>query len=102
MRLVKLGLRPIPAKGEPFDPYLHQAIEMVDTTRLRIIMSSTNCSEDYKLKDRLAPSFMVRVARNPAANLPETLKGFGNHSDQQRKKTPVDILYFEVFFAFGV
>src|SRR5437879_6441360 len=30
--LVKLGLRPIPAKGEPFDPHLHQAIEMVDTT----------------------------------------------------------------------
>src|SRR6266478_9643810 len=29
--LVKLGLRPIPAKGEPFDPHLHQAIEMVDT-----------------------------------------------------------------------
>src|SRR6266849_10069229 len=29
--LTKLGLRPIPAKGEPFDPHLHEAIEMVDT-----------------------------------------------------------------------
>src|SRR5580658_7912474 len=30
--LQKLGLRAIPAKGEPFDPHLHEAIEMVDTT----------------------------------------------------------------------
>ena len=30
--LQKLGLRPIPATGEPFDPHLHEAIEMVDTT----------------------------------------------------------------------
>ncbi|HEV2114600.1 MAG TPA: nucleotide exchange factor GrpE, partial [Terriglobales bacterium] len=29
--LEKLGLRPIPAKGEPFDPRLHEAIEMVDS-----------------------------------------------------------------------
>src|SRR6202521_3194654 len=26
--LLKLGLRPIPAKGEPFDPHLHEAIEI--------------------------------------------------------------------------
>ena len=30
--LGKLGLRTIPAKGEPFDPRWHEAIEMVDTT----------------------------------------------------------------------
>ena len=28
--LVKLGVRPIPAKGEPFDPRYHEAIEMVE------------------------------------------------------------------------
>ena len=41
--LVKLGLRPVPAKGEPFDPHLHQAIEMVERgcspeTALRILL----------------------------------------------------------------
>src|SRR5580704_13890189 len=30
--LGKLGLRPIPARGELFDPRWHEAIEMVDTT----------------------------------------------------------------------
>ncbi|MGH9529037.1 MAG: nucleotide exchange factor GrpE, partial [Terriglobales bacterium] len=30
--LQKLGLRAISAKGEPFDPHLHEAIEMVDTS----------------------------------------------------------------------
>ena len=29
--LGKLGLKEIPAKGEPFDPRFHEAIEMVDT-----------------------------------------------------------------------
>src|ERR1700730_3248888 len=29
--LQKLGLRTIPAKGEPFDPRLHEAVEMVET-----------------------------------------------------------------------
>ena len=30
--LAKLGVRPIPAAGEPFDPHLHQAVEVVDTS----------------------------------------------------------------------
>src|ERR1700681_2646446 len=33
--LLKMGLRPIPAKGEPFDPRFHQAVEMVNTTEAK-------------------------------------------------------------------
>jgi molecular chaperone GrpE len=63
--LVKLGLRPIPAKGEPFDPHLHQAIEMVDTKEAEDHHVLDELQRGYKLKDRLLRPSMVRVARNP-------------------------------------
>lgn len=63
--LTKLGLRPIPAKGEPFDPHLHQAVEMVDTTEVDDHHVLDELQRGYKLKDRLLRPAMVRVARNP-------------------------------------
>ncbi len=63
--LSKLGLRPIPAKGEPFDPHLHQAIEMVDTDEAEDHHVLDELQRGYKLKDRLLRPSMVRVARNP-------------------------------------
>jgi molecular chaperone GrpE len=62
--LVKIGLRPIPAKGEPFDPHLHEAIEMVDTTQVPDHQVLEELQRGYKLKDRLLRPAMVRVARN--------------------------------------
>jgi len=62
--LTKLGLRPIPAKGEPFDPHLHQAVEMVDTTEVEDHHVLYELQRGYKLKDRLLRPAMVRVARN--------------------------------------
>lgn len=62
--LTKLGLRPIPAKGEPFDPYLHQAVEMVDTDEVQDHHVLSELQRGYKLKDRLLRPAMVRVARN--------------------------------------
>jgi molecular chaperone GrpE len=63
--LAKLGLRPIPAKGEPFDPHLHEAIEMVDTSDAEDHQILEELQRGYKLKDRLLRPSMVRVARNP-------------------------------------
>lgn len=63
--LVKLGLRPIPAKGEPFDPRLHEAVEMVDTAEAEDHQVLDELQRGYKLKDRLLRPAMVRVARNP-------------------------------------
>jgi molecular chaperone GrpE len=63
--LTKLGLRPIPAAGEPFDPYLHQAVEMVDTSEVPDHTVLEELQRGYKLKDRLLRPAMVRVARNP-------------------------------------
>jgi molecular chaperone GrpE len=62
--LQKLGLRPIPAKGELFDPHLHQAIEMVDTHDARDHHVLEELQRGYKLKDRLLRPSMVKVARN--------------------------------------
>jgi molecular chaperone GrpE len=63
--LQKLGLRAIPAKGEPFNPHLHEAIEMVDTTDAADHQILEELQRGYKLKDRLLRPSMVRVARNP-------------------------------------
>jgi molecular chaperone GrpE len=63
--LQKLGLRTIPAKGEPFDPRLHEAVEMVETTAAEDHQILDELQRGYKLKDRLLRPSMVKVARNP-------------------------------------
>lgn len=63
--LAKLDVRPIPAAGEPFDPYLHQAVELVDTSEVPDGTVLEELQRGYKLKDRLLRPAMVRVSRNP-------------------------------------
>jgi molecular chaperone GrpE len=63
--LAKLGVQPIQAKGEPFDPNLHQAIEMVDTTDVKDHHVLEELQRGYKFKDRLLRPSMVKVARDP-------------------------------------
>jgi molecular chaperone GrpE len=62
--LAKLGLRPIPTRGEAFDPRLHEAIEMVETTEAPDHQVLEELQRGYKLKDRLLRPAMVKVARN--------------------------------------
>jgi len=63
--LQKLGLRAISAQGERFDPHLHEAVEMVDTTEAEDHKILDELQRGYKLKDRLLRPAMVKVARNP-------------------------------------
>jgi len=63
--LTKLGVRPILAQGEPFDPSLHQAVQMVETTETEDNHVLEELQRGYKLKDRLLRPAMVRVAHNP-------------------------------------
>ena len=63
--LAKLGLRPLSAKGELFDPHLHEAVEMVDDDDAKDHEVLEELQRGYKLKDRLLRPAMVRVARNP-------------------------------------
>jgi molecular chaperone GrpE len=63
--LSKLGVRPVPAQGETFDPHLHEAIEMVETTDVPDHQVIDELQRGYKLKDRLLRPAMVRVAKAP-------------------------------------
>jgi molecular chaperone GrpE len=63
--LAKLGVRPIPAKGEPFDPHYHEAIETVETSDAPDHTVMEELQRGYKFKDRLLRPAMVKVAKNP-------------------------------------
>jgi len=63
--LAKLGVRAVPAKGEVFDPRVHEAIEMVETTEVPDHQVVDELQRGYKLKDRLLRPAMVKVAQNP-------------------------------------
>lgn len=63
--LGKLGVRRVAAKGEQFDPHVHEAIEMVETTDAADHEVLEEWQRGYKFKDRLLRPAMVKVARNP-------------------------------------
>jgi molecular chaperone GrpE len=63
--LAKIGVRAIPAKGEPFDPHVHEAIEMVETSDAADHEVVEELQRGYKFKDRLLRPAMVKVAKNP-------------------------------------
>ena len=62
--LQKAGVQPIKSVGEPFDPKMHEAIEMVDTTEVADHHVLDELQHGYRYKDRLLRPAMVRVARN--------------------------------------
>ena len=62
--LTKLGVRPVPAKGVAFDPHVHEAIEMVETSNVPDHQVIEELQRGYKLKDRLLRPAMVKVAQN--------------------------------------
>jgi len=60
--LAKLGVQPIAAVGERFDPTLHQAVQMVESDEVEDHHVLGELQRGYKLKDRLLRPAMVRVA----------------------------------------
>ncbi len=62
--LSKLGVEPIAAAGEEFDPNLHQAVQMVDTEEVPDNHVLDELQRGYRIKDRLLRPAMVRVAQN--------------------------------------
>jgi molecular chaperone GrpE len=66
--LQKVGVKAIPAIGQVFDPRVHEAIEMVDTTEVEDHHVLDELQRGYKYKDRLLRPAMVRVARNTKAS----------------------------------
>src|SRR4051812_15847875 len=62
--LAKLGVQAIVAKGQPFDPRFHEAIEMVESSDVKDNHVLDELQRGYKLKDRLLRPAMVRVAKS--------------------------------------
>ena len=62
--LQKIGVQPIVAVGQAFDPRVHEAVEMVDTTEVPDHHVLDELQRGYKYKERLLRPAMVRVARN--------------------------------------
>lgn len=61
--LSRLGVEPIQATGQPFDPNLHQAIQMVQSEDVAENHVVDELQRGYKIKDRLLRPAMVRVAQ---------------------------------------
>jgi molecular chaperone GrpE len=62
--LQKLGVQPIEALGKQFDPRLHEAVEMVDTSDAPDHEVLDEFQRGYNYKGRLLRPAMVRVAKN--------------------------------------
>lgn len=62
--LTRLGVEPIAAQGKPFDPSLHQAIQMVETEDVPDNHVIDELQRGYRLRDRVLRAAMVRVAQN--------------------------------------
>lgn len=62
--LAKFGVKAVAAKGQPFDPHQHEAIEMVETTEVPDHEVIEELQRGYKYKDRLLRPAMVKVAKN--------------------------------------
>jgi len=63
--LTRMGVQPIQAKGQQFDPHVHEAIEMVETPDAADHEVIEEWQRGYKFKDRLLRPAMVKVAKNP-------------------------------------
>jgi molecular chaperone GrpE len=62
--LTKLGVEPIQAAGQPFDPNLHQAVQSVDSRDVPANHVVDELQRGYKLKDRLLRPAMVTVSKS--------------------------------------
>ncbi len=76
--LFNIGVRPIRAIGERFDPRIHHAIATVDTDLVedQLVVGESQCG--YKFKDRLLRPAMVTVARKISPSITS------NSADQKR------------------
>jgi len=61
--LSKLGVEPIEAKGQPFDPNLHQAVQMVQSDDIPENHVANELQRGYRIKERLLRPAMVTVAQ---------------------------------------
>jgi len=74
--LSRAGLHPLEAKGQTFDPHLHQAVETIESDQHRDQEIVEEFQRGYKLKQRLLRPAVVKVAVLPQG---------GTNQNQQEK-----------------
>ena len=57
-----MGLEPISAKGEKFDPHIHHAVDMVETDEFEDHTVLDEYQRGYNFRGRLLRPAMVKVA----------------------------------------
>lgn len=65
--LKKLGLEPIISAGEPFNPHVHHAVDMVETEDAPADTVLEEFQRGYNFKGRMLRPAMVKVAVQPQA-----------------------------------
>ena len=61
--LQRMNVQRVPAEGQPFDPRVHEAIEMVESDEVPDHHVLQELQPGYRIKDRLLRPAMVRVAK---------------------------------------
>jgi molecular chaperone GrpE len=64
--LKKLGLEPIQSAGQPFDPYVHQAIDRMETDEVDDHTVLEEYQRGYNFKGKALRPAMVKVAVRPS------------------------------------
>ena len=70
-KLERYNVKPIAARGEPFDPKIHEAISRVETADVPPGAVAVELQRGYRIGERLLRPAMVSVATAPAAKTPE-------------------------------
>lgn len=68
--LAKQGLKAFTARGQPFDPHVHEAMGQEEREDIPPNTVSTEVLRGFKLHDRLVRPALVMVARAPATAAP--------------------------------
>jgi molecular chaperone GrpE len=65
--LERAGVKPVETEGKHFDPHIHQAVEMVESTKHHDQEIVEELQRGYRLKHRLIRPAIVKVAVRPHA-----------------------------------
>lgn len=76
-KLERYDVKPFDAKGQPFDPRLHDAISQVPTADVPPGSVVNEVQKGYRIADRLLRPAMVSVAVAPPAPAPGSSNGSG-------------------------
>jgi molecular chaperone GrpE len=67
-KLERYEVRPFEAKGQPFDPRVHEAISRIDSADVPAGSVATELQKGYKVGERLLRPAMVSVSTGPKAD----------------------------------